>query len=84
MDKNTIVGIIGSGAMGAGIAQVAAMAGHKVVLYDNNEAALDRANNNIAAALQKLQDKGKLASAAEVLGRFSFSDNVVEFAFVPP
>ena len=38
-----IVGIIGSGAMGAGIAQVAATAGHNVVVYDNNAAALEKA-----------------------------------------
>ncbi len=78
MDKNITVGIIGSGAMGAGIAQVAAMAGHKVVLYDNNNAALDRANKNISATLQKLQDKGKIAAAAEVFGRFNFSDSLAD------
>ncbi len=79
MDKHTVVGIIGSGAMGSGIAQVAAMAGHKVVLYDNNQGALDRANSNIAATLQKLQEKGKIASANEVLNRFIFSDSIAEF-----
>ncbi len=78
MDKHTVIGIIGSGAMGSGIAQVAAMAGHKVVLYDNNQSALDRANNNIAATLQKLQEKGKIASAEEVLNRFAFSDSIAE------
>lgn len=79
MDKNTVVGIIGSGAMGSGIAQVAAMAGHKVVLYDNNEAALDRANMNVATTLQKLQEKGKIPSAEEVLNRFTFSDSIAAF-----
>ena len=74
-----IVGIIGSGAMGAGIAQVAAVAGHKVVLYDNNQTALDKANKNITAALQKLQEKGKLSSADEVLSRLVFSDNIAGF-----
>ena len=37
------VGIIGSGTMGSGIAQVAATAGCKVKLYDTNQAALDKA-----------------------------------------
>ncbi len=78
MDKHTVIGIIGSGAMGSGIAQVAAMAGHKVVLYDNNQSALDRASNNIAATLQKLQEKGKIASAEEILNRFAFSDSIAE------
>ena len=38
------IGIIGSGAMGSGIAQVAATAGHTVVLYDSNQGALVRAS----------------------------------------
>ena len=80
MDKNTIVGIVGSGAMGAGIAQVAAMAGHKVVLYDYNTAALDKANQSLSATLQKLQQKGKIASADDVLQRFSFADKTASFA----
>ena len=80
MDNNTIVGVIGSGAMGAGIAQVAASAGHKVVVYDNNGAALDRAKKNLSATLQKLQEKGKITSAEEILDRFTFSDSIADFA----
>ena len=37
------VGVIGTGSMGAGIAQVAATAGHEVFLYDANSKALERA-----------------------------------------
>jgi 3-hydroxybutyryl-CoA dehydrogenase len=51
-------GIIGSGAMGAGIAQIAAMAGHPVVVYDNNTAALEKAQAGLSATLYKLQEKG--------------------------
>lgn len=69
-------GIIGSGAMGAGIAQVAAMAGHKVVVYDNNAGALSRAKSNLTATLHKLQEKGKLANAEELLQRFSYTNNL--------
>ena len=74
------VGIIGSGAMGAGIAQVAATAGHNVVVYDNNTAALDKAKKNLAATLQKLQEKGKITSAEEIMQRFSFANAVSAFA----
>jgi len=80
MDRNTITGVIGSGAMGAGIAQVAAMAGHKVVVYDNNATALDKAKKNLATTLQKLQEKGKLSSADEVMQRLSFTDTISSFA----
>lgn len=66
--------------MGAGIAQVAAMAGHSVVLYDNNAAALDKAKNNLTATLQKLEEKGKISAASEVLRRFTFAGQVDAFA----
>jgi 3-hydroxybutyryl-CoA dehydrogenase len=69
-------GIIGSGAMGAGIAQVAATAGHSVVVYDNNAAALSKARNSLSTTLNKLQEKGKIANADEVLGRLSFTNNL--------
>jgi len=80
MTKNTITGVIGSGAMGAGIAQVAAMAGNPVVLYDNNKEALGRAEKSLTNTLQKLQEKGKIASARDILERFTFADNISELA----
>ena len=80
LTQGTIIGIIGSGAMGAGIAQVAAMAGHKVIVYDNNTTALEKSKNNLTTTLQKLQEKGKIAAADEVLRRFSFADNIAAFA----
>lgn len=80
MNTNTTVGVIGSGAMGAGIAQVAAVAGHTVVLYDTNTAALDKAKASIGATLTKLQEKGKLADAAEVLSRFHFVNDMSAFS----
>lgn len=66
--------------MGAGIAQVAAMAGHKVVLYDANAAVLEKAKTSLSAVLQKLQEKGKLANTEEVLARFTFAGEVSAFA----
>ncbi len=80
MDNNTIVGVIGSGAMGAGIAQLAAMAGHQVVLYDNNTAALDNAKTKLSTTLQKLQEKDKLKNADEILARFTFANELNTFA----
>lgn len=64
--KQTQIGIIGSGAMGSGIAQVAATAGHPVYIYDTQAAALQRAESGLGASLAKLQEKGRLsASEAE-------------------
>lgn len=58
--KNSKIGVVGSGAMGAGIAQVAATAGHNVYLYDNNSTSLEKAKSNLQASLIKLVEKQKL------------------------
>ena len=79
VDHSSEVGIVGSGAMGSGIAQVAAMAGHKVILYDTNEAALEKARSSLKATLMKLQEKGKVSSAEDVMGRFMFSKDLDSF-----
>lgn len=75
-----IIGVIGSGAMGSGIGQVAAMAGHNVVIYDNNKAALDKAKASLSGTLQKLEEKGKIPSATDVMHRFIFVDDIHAFA----
>lgn len=70
MDSNAVVGIIGSGAMGSGIAQVAAEAGHTVLIYDNNEAAQRRAGASMSELFASLVAKGKRTAAeAEAVSR---------------
>ena len=77
--KNTIVGVVGAGAMGTGITQVAAMAGHRVVLCDENKDALDKAKKSLITTIQKLHEKGKIPSADEVIQRFSFEHKITAF-----
>ncbi|WP_107312617.1 3-hydroxyacyl-CoA dehydrogenase, partial [Burkholderia metallica] len=60
---SAVVGVIGAGAMGAGIAQVAAAAGHTVLLYDLNEAACERALAGVRAQFARLAEKGRLEPA---------------------
>ena len=55
------IAIIGSGAMGSGIAQVLATAGNDVSLYDSNPLALEKAEKNLEASFQKLAEKGKIS-----------------------
>lgn len=73
MSKDSIIGIIGSGAMGAGIAQVAAMAGHKVIVYDTSANALEKAADGLAKMINKLEEKGKIESADKVLSLLSYA-----------
>ena len=76
------VGIIGSGAMGSGIAQVFAQAGHSVVLYDTNHAALERSKANLAKTFEKLVAKEKYTEeqSAQIQGAISYNDNLDAFA----
>ncbi|HUY03687.1 MAG TPA: 3-hydroxyacyl-CoA dehydrogenase [Rhodocyclaceae bacterium] len=56
--------IIGTGAMGRGIAQIAAQAGVTVLLHDAQPGAADKARAAVTATLTKLAEKGKIAPAA--------------------
>ena len=62
LDRNTKVGIAGAGAMGSGIAQVAATYGHTVVLYDSVAGAVDRGLASIGKSLDRLVEKNKLTA----------------------
>jgi 3-hydroxybutyryl-CoA dehydrogenase len=53
--------VVGAGIMGAGIAQVAAQAGHQVLMFDTREQAAAQARAKLAATLDGLAAKGKLA-----------------------
>jgi 3-hydroxybutyryl-CoA dehydrogenase len=59
-----LVGVVGAGAMGSGIAQVAAAAGHRVVIGDANPGAVERARATVANALARLVEKKKLDTMA--------------------
>jgi 3-hydroxybutyryl-CoA dehydrogenase len=57
---NEIIGIVGAGTMGAGIAQVAVEHGHEVVLHDVDEAVMDRARERIRDGLARRAAKLEL------------------------
>ncbi|MCX8017759.1 MAG: 3-hydroxyacyl-CoA dehydrogenase, partial [Rhodocyclaceae bacterium] len=56
-----LVAIVGTGAMGSGIAQIAATAGHRVLMYDNRPGAATHAIETLHGTFDKLASKGKLA-----------------------
>ncbi|MDB4089458.1 3-hydroxyacyl-CoA dehydrogenase NAD-binding domain-containing protein [Flavobacteriales bacterium] len=75
------VGIIGSGAMGAGIAQVAATAGEEVMVFDTNSASLDKAGAKLNKLFDRLVEKEKYTreDADAILGRITFIDSMSYF-----
>ena len=64
LPQQALIAIVGTGAMGAGIAQVAAAAGHPVKLLDNRPGAAEKAVAGIRAQFAKMAEKGKLTAAA--------------------
>jgi 3-hydroxybutyryl-CoA dehydrogenase len=63
LDGVTVL-VVGAGIMGAGIAQVAAQAGHRVCLYDSRGGAATEARRKLGATFDGLVAKGKLAAEA--------------------
>lgn len=61
-----IIGVIGAGTMGSGIAQVAAQCGHPVFLMDANTEQLERAKSGIEKSLVKLVEKGKFTEEQKI------------------
>ena len=66
-----LIGVIGAGTMGAGIAQVAAQSGRPVVLYDIKPEFVERGLGTITRGLQGRVDKGRMAAGemAAILAR---------------
>ncbi|MET0383332.1 MAG: 3-hydroxyacyl-CoA dehydrogenase [Burkholderiaceae bacterium] len=86
MDPNLFPGcqvaVVGAGVMGAGIAQVALLAGHPVRLYDIEDGTAASAARGLALALGRLAGKGKLAPAdvESALARLQVADTLGELA----
>src|SRR4051812_33714815 len=60
----SLVAVVGSGAMGAGIAQTAAGAGHPVILFDTREGAAAKAIADISKVYARLVEKGRMTQEA--------------------
>jgi 3-hydroxybutyryl-CoA dehydrogenase len=60
--------VVGTGAMGRGIAQIAAQAGSQVLLFDTQPQAAQKAQQAICSQWDKLAEKGRLS--AEQVGQY--------------
>jgi 3-hydroxybutyryl-CoA dehydrogenase len=82
LPRTATVAVIGAGTMGGGIAQVAASAGHPVLLYDALEGAAERAVARMGQALDRLVEKGRLKpeDRAALVGRITPCKTLEELA----
>jgi len=71
MSKETVIGVVGAGTMGNGIAQVAARAGYNVVLHDVSDEFLSRGMSAVDKSLQRDVDKERLDAETKqsIIGR---------------
>lgn len=76
--ESKMIFVIGSGAMGSGIAQTAAVAGYHVILNDISADQLKKAQENIAKLLERQVSKGKMSEADKnaALSRLEYADQL--------
>ena len=76
------VGIVGSGTMGSGVAEVAAKSGHEVVLRSRQQETADRMLASLEKSLAKQVEKGRLSEedSAAALGRVTATSDLGELA----
>ena len=72
------VSVIGAGTMGTGIAQIAAIKGHEVCLYDSFDGAIETAENKLKKILERLVEKERISKQEneEILNRINFSNSL--------
>ena len=82
--NNEIIGIIGTGTMGGGIAQMFAEQGFYTLVWDIEESYTDNGINNIRKRLLKSVEKGKLEEtrAEDILSRINKTDDLSRFSDV--
>lgn len=81
LDKDTVVGIVGAGTMGAGIAQIASTNGHEVYLYDAYAEQLPKAKAGLEKILNRQVEKERMTQdeVDGILSRIHFTEDITEF-----
>ena len=82
LEPSRLVAVVGAGAMGAGIAQIAAAAGHPVKLYDLRREAAQKAIGDIGKNFVKLADKGRMSqeAASAASARLTAAEGLADLA----
>ena len=78
MDKETIIGVIGAGTMGTGIAQIASTFEHEVILYDAYPDQLDSSRSGLEKILNRQVEKERMTreQVDGILKRITFTDDL--------
>ena len=81
MRKTEHIGVIGAGSMGAGIAQVAATAGCKVTLFDQQKSASISALDKLSSILDRLVEKERISNYKrnDILSLITIEDDLNQF-----
>lgn len=82
MPNIVTIGVIGTGQMGAGIAQVSAMSGYRTMMWDVSQEYLDRGYQSIHSQLKKMVEKEKITAtqSKEATERLSKASDLKEFS----
>ena len=76
--ENALVGVIGAGAMGSGIAQIAAQSGHEIILYDLSKDSLELSDSKLQKVMNRLVEKETYTAeeASAIQGRIKRTSNI--------
>jgi 3-hydroxybutyryl-CoA dehydrogenase len=82
LTETTTIGVVGAGAMGRGIAQWAATAGHRVILHDARDGAVAEARGFVDGILARSVEKGRMAGADRraIIGRIVPAGSAADLA----
>src|SRR5690242_18639671 len=67
--SDLVAGVVGTGTMGRGIAQVLAQCGARTLVYDAQPGAAQKARQSVGEALARMAEKGRLADPQAALAR---------------
>ncbi|MGW7319668.1 3-hydroxyacyl-CoA dehydrogenase [Streptomyces sp. NPDC054865] len=82
IERSRTVAVIGAGTMGQGIAQVALLAGHRVLLHDIDPAFAEAGADLVRDRVERMAGKGRLdrAEAEEAIGRIGAAGTLTDLA----